>query len=191
MPELYPGPALWARDIPAFLAAVPPSLRAPLSIGNGMLLQPYVTQLEMDERYALLTAAYAAMPGGAAAARTYREHAAAFAASGLALQVRDPGAGAPPLSGRDIFHARGGYAVDWRVALREAAPRPCDKCQAPLAAARCRCGEAYCSRECQAADWGDHKQICDVLEDNFSLALFCTSLWWATQGVGAPRRGSG
>ncbi len=184
LPELYPGPALWVRDIRGFLASLPPALRQTCAPGLPLLLEPYGTQVELDERYALLTAAYEALPGGARAARPWAQHAATFAAAGLRLQARDPGR---PLSAVDLFTMRNGYAVDARVQLRAPAPRTCDNCKAP-AAARCRCGEAYCSRECQAADWAAHRSICAVIEDTFELGLMMTSVWWSLQGVGTPRK---
>jgi hypothetical protein len=88
MPPLYPGPALWVRDIPAFFASLPPELQELRCIPQCML-EEYANQVELDERYALLQWAYDQLPGGAKAPRMHAEHVAIFAASGLKLHARN------------------------------------------------------------------------------------------------------
>ena len=180
LPELYPGPALWVRDIDAFYASLPAGFpHLPV-----FMLQPYVQQVELDERFALLTERYAALPGGAALRRPLSEHAPLFAACGLTLRMHDTGL---PVDVTEIFSTPNGYGVDFSVKLRHAAARCCDKCKKP-AAARCRCGEAYCSRTCQAAHWKDHRSICAAVQDNHELGLYFNSIWWAMRGVGKARK---
>ena len=180
LPELYPAPALWVRDIDAFYARLPPGFpHFPV-----FMLQPYVQQVELDERFALLTEKYAAQPGGASLRRPLSEHAPLFAACGLTLRMHDTGL---PVNVTDIFSTPNGYGVDFSVKPRHAAARFCDKCKKP-AAARCRCGEAYCSRTCQAAHWTDHRSICAVVQDNHQLGLYFSSIWWAMRGVGKARK---
>lgn len=176
VPPLYPGPALWVRDLPAFYATLPPELRS----FPPFLLEAYANQLELDERFALLLGAYELLPGGTKAPRPHAQHAQIFAACGLTLHVRDPGYA---MEAMDLLREQGGYSVDASMKLSRPAERFCDKCKRP-AAARCRCGEAYCSRECQMADWNGHRKICEYIKEAFQSGLRYNALYWAMRGVG-------
>lgn len=176
VPPLYPAPALWVRDIPGFLATLPAPLRRP---ELRFILRAYQNQFELDERYALLQWAYDQLPGGAAAARPHAVHAELFDAAGLTLHVRNTG----DVPATQLFASQGGYAVNTRVKVEAAAQRFCDKCKRP-AAARCRCGEAYCSRECQMAHWRDHRKICEFIDKQFQIGIAYNEAFWAMRGVG-------
>jgi hypothetical protein len=178
VPPLYPAPALWVRDIPGFLAELPAGLRRPQL---RLMLQAYQNQFELDERFALLQWAYAQLPGGAATPRPHALHAELFDGAGLTLHVRDTGL---DVAATALFGMLpGGYAVNTRVKLQAAAQRFCDKCKRP-AAARCRCGEAYCSRDCQIAHWRDHRQICEFINAQFEMGIAYNEVFWAMRGVG-------
>ena len=60
--------------------------------------------------------------------------------------------------------------------------RKCDSCKKECVS-ECICGESYCSRSCQVKEWKDHKNICDTLRDNNTMAFTFTELYWKTKGV--------
>jgi len=59
----------------------------------------------------------------------------------------------------------------------------CDHCGKTQAAFRCVCNEAFCSRECQVAEWQCHKRICRTVTDNFPTAPVLHAMYWHRQGV--------
>ena len=65
----------------------------------------------------------------------------------------------------------------------------CETCKKLACEPRCICGEAYCSRACQQADWPAHRKCCKTVQDSFEHGLVLTALWWKAQGldVDAPR----
>ena len=65
-------------------------------------------------------------------------------------------------------------------------PRNCDRCASPAAAARCLCGEAYCSRACQEADWKKHKPTCEDVIGFNKLGVKINQAAWHIVGVGQP-----
>jgi hypothetical protein len=61
----------------------------------------------------------------------------------------------------------------------------CETCKKLHCTPRCICGEAYCSRACQAADWPAHKEVCDTVQNTFEHGTALTALWWKSQGLAA------
>jgi hypothetical protein len=56
----------------------------------------------------------------------------------------------------------------------------CETCKTPGCLPRCVCGEAYCSRECQLADWKKrHRSACEfVRKQPFFIGLCFTAHYW-------------
>ena len=70
------------------------------------------------------------------------------------------------------------------LAQRDFACEKCGKpCPKPHISPRCRCGEAYCLRECQVADWKDHAPLCTEIMSRFKAGVLLTMEWWRHQGV--------
>ena len=59
------------------------------------------------------------------------------------------------------------------VPPRERIPRRCDRCGKDCHS-ECMCGEVYCSRECQAQDWRNHRHICETVFENGTIAAVVT-----------------
>lgn len=59
----------------------------------------------------------------------------------------------------------------------------CETCKSPSCAPRCICGEAYCSRQCQLADWNkNHSAACEFVRTQvFHIGLLYTALYWKHQ----------
>ena len=59
----------------------------------------------------------------------------------------------------------------------------CETCKAPGCLPRCICGEAYCSRQCQLADWNkNHSAACEFVRSQaFFVGLAYTALYWQHQ----------
>jgi hypothetical protein len=59
----------------------------------------------------------------------------------------------------------------------------CETCKTPGCVPRCICGEAYCSRQCQLADWNkNHSAACEFVRTQvFHIGLLYTALYWKHQ----------
>lgn len=64
----------------------------------------------------------------------------------------------------------------------------CDFCGISLEALpsppSCECGEPYCSRECMALHWKDHKQICDTIRSQSESLSTFHGMYWEGCGYG-------
>ena len=71
----------------------------------------------------------------------------------------------------------------------------CEMCGKDGAELICMCGERYCSKACQRADWANHRDMCRTIYDNNPVQCLVTKLEmkdtidraaWAAAGLG-PR----
>ena len=61
-------------------------------------------------------------------------------------------------------------------------PRKCDHCDR-VCTAECRCGETYCDKNCQAAEWANHKEICEICFDNQELGMKLNAMVWGRREI--------
>lgn len=189
MPELYPGPPLWVRNISEFLAGLDMPPPAPLPLLTAVL-SSYKTQVEMDERMAKLRELYQAVGGDKNDAELpLADHIRISAQAGYRLKLPKVAPG-ESVKTKDLFESNA-YIFDegWEKPADYVEPTYlCTQCKT-VASARCACGEVYCSRACQEADWKHHKGVCDQVRENSSLGMTYTKIWWSLQGIGSTAVG--
>ena len=59
-------------------------------------------------------------------------------------------------------------------------PRECENC-GDKCIYECICGENYCSKKCQYADWGTHQQTCDSVRENALIATKGVEFYWQAE----------
>jgi hypothetical protein len=59
-------------------------------------------------------------------------------------------------------------------------PRACEAC-AKHCVSECPCGEAYCSKDCQAKEWKSHRHIHETVVDNNEMAVMITAQYWGPE----------
>lgn len=184
---LFPGPPPWLGNVDASLASLSARSGMPLAMMN-MMAGGCMQQRELDERFRHLGYVYSELEsqgfGGPKHPRTLVEHEPHFRTAGYDLS--------PAVRRGD---ERKYILVDAFEAMRNASqgdglirdgsyqppqpppPRMCDYCSR-ICKAECLCGEAYCDKDCQAADWGSHQEICETICENSELAVMLTKLSW-------------
>ena len=196
LPPLYPGPPAWLSDPHSAMrrhlwpeaASMPPSLRE-------MILQSYLSQRRSDERYRHLMHLYGAGRHGDGDANRRRgldEHNELFRQAGYDFAPVLTAAARAPMPPRTLLEAynlmksvcgRPRFVEDaggTYVPLSPLPPRACQYCDRPCIA-ECRCGEAYCDKDCQAADWDDHRTICAICLDNQQFGMELNARIWGNR----------
>ena len=91
----------------------------------------------------------------------------------------------PPCTWKEVMDLSGGgfqMLQSGYTAPSQPLPRFCDYCGRQCTA-ECRCGEAYCDKDCQAKDWQDHREICETVAENSEMAMTITKHSWGANGV--------
>jgi hypothetical protein len=145
----------------------------------------FVRQRQMDERYGYLNTLYA--QPGRPTLMNVRAHQALHREAGLIL----PDAALRRFPPNKLVQRM--EAVQAARTLELVPPpftlpsgpgiahqRSCSNCGRPCLS-ECRCGESYCSDECQIAEWVDphsHRNSCEVVCQSSPMAMLLTKLYW-------------
>lgn len=185
LPDLYPGPPPWLVDSETVLGDMAAKVGTP-PVMMKMALGAYLHQRQSDERWRHLTHLYR---GQEKTCLSVEEHGTKFTQAGYdfskVLRVRPRPPPCAWYEAHDLLHAttsglrmlKSGY-----VPPSPPLPRFCDYCKRQCTA-ECRCGEAYCDKDCQAMDWQNHREICETVADNAELAMSLTKQSWGAKGV--------
>ena len=184
LPPLFPGPPQWLANPAPFVR----QMGLPANMVDFMI-GPYINQRELDERFRHLGHVYeqleASGEGGQKTPRTLREHQPHFRRAGYDLSTTASKERiVKPYILVEAFEAMrglgGGDGLIHDGSYRAPVPplpRRCDYCDR-TATAECQCGEAYCDKDCQAADWPNHRDICQTIEENNELGISITKASW-------------
>jgi len=181
LPDLYPGPPPWLANSGDVMRDMGAKLGVPSHVMN-MMLGSFLQQRKSDERWRHLTYLYR---GEEKATLPLEEHHKRWTEAGWDLsRVLRAHPRHRPCTWREFMDLAGGPQMQQNgyTAPSPPLPRFCDYCGRQCTA-ECRCGEAYCDKDCQAKDWPDHRQICETVADNSEMAMRLTKHSWGSNGA--------
>ena len=188
LPGLYPGPPPWLDPKnAAWLAKIIRKIGVPSNMMD-FFLGSFRNQREMDARWRHLVYMYKGegRRNEEKDALPLTEHHKRWTEAGwdfssaLHDNPRHPPCtwqGAMELIGSPQMLTASGYTPP-----SPPLPRVCDCCGRQCTA-ECRCGEAYCNKDCQAKEWPNHRAICNTVAENSSMAMILTEQSWGAHGA--------
>ncbi len=179
LPPLYPGPPAWLTDKSRFPNELNSMKNFIYYFDSG--------QHENDHRWAYLCQLYDNL-GEKNVKLPIRKHLETFREAGWDLQVKF---NTDMNKQVDFGELMNNYQASLQLLSNYKLPveiinRKCDVC-GKLTQRQCRCGEAYCSRDCQIKDWKDHRKQCLLISENNQLAEKVTEVYWAKEAQNNPQ----
>ena len=187
LPSLYPGPPPWLDsknaswiDRVASVGGVPSHMME-FFLGN------FRNQREMDARWRHLVYMYKGEGRNEEKdALPLTEHHRRWTEAGwdFSLVLRD-NSRHPPCTWHEALELVGNpqmLTASGYTPPSPPLPRFCDCCGRQCTA-ECRCGEAYCNKDCQAKEWSNHRVICNTVAENSAIAMTLTEQSWGAHGA--------
>lgn len=194
LPKLYPGPPPFAYDLSSIegeFGGLCRAARLPVHMLQ-MVMGNYVQQRKLDDRWKYVSMKYDGIAGGKTKLRTLNEHKKLFEESGLDfshfynLMSGEEQNKEMDFNEIGMAYMQSGiiplddYENEWGKEFKSKCDNDgCDK----LCISECECGERYCSRQCQAADWANHRKVHQQVVENNELAMTLLKQYWSKRGV--------